>query len=303
MRIHFRRVKDALSLPAHFLMKTSSALPETFQETAFAVLGLLLRSYYFVPRSHARRTLKNLCKVIGRSDPHAVYAELTANIVFAVQTFAKLYRDGAEAVAHQVRYAEGVQAKCGEVRDRYGSMFIVVPHCTGAVLSATLLGNTFPSTLLVRESKSLRRSEIMREYLARLGPELVFVRRASPTEVTRLILRAIRREQLIIGTTDLIRRQPDTVEVKVFGRRVWMPAWPARFSGRRNVPIAPVYPIILNGRIVVTMDEPYIEKDVQVATQRWATSFERSIRKYPADWPFMLEKRWSRVLAAAAAEV
>lgn len=302
MRIHFRRVKDVLSLPAHFFIKVSSSLPETFQESVVESLGILARGYYFAPRSHARKVVKDLCKVAGRSDPRAVYFGLVQRMVFAAHAFGRLFRAGvAEAVADIVRYDEGVRSKCDEIRDRYGSAIVVVPHCAGSVLSATLVSRTFPSVLLVRESKSRRRSEIMTEYLGKLGPELLFVRRASPASVARRILGAIRQHKFIIGTTDLIRRQPDTIEVEMFGRPVPLPAWPARFAARRKVPIAPVYPRISNGCIIVTMDEPIVVKDMREATQRWASCFERKIRKYPTDWPFMLEKRWACVLADAAA--
>jgi lauroyl/myristoyl acyltransferase len=81
---------------------------------------------------------------------------------------------------------------------------------------------------------------------------------------------------------------------------VSLPAWPARFSARRKIPILPGYIRVSGGRIVLSCDEPYIEPDTVVATQRWAAYFEKSIRESPADWVFMLDKHWSRVIAKAA---
>ncbi|MGB5891419.1 MAG: hypothetical protein WBH75_15790, partial [Thermoanaerobaculia bacterium] len=63
----------------------------------------------------------------------------------------------------------------------------------------------------------------------------------------------------------------------------------------------PLYVRVENERILMSVDEPFDEKDLVASTQRWASSFERSIRAYPADWVFMFDKHWSRIIAAAAA--
>ena len=119
--------------------------------------------------------------------------------------------------------------------------------------------------------------------------------------MARAILRALHEKKFVIGTTDLARNGPDTVEVKFFGQAVPLPAWPARFSARRKIPILPGYIRVSGGRIVLSCDEPYIEQDAVAATQRWAAYFEKSIRESPADWVFMLDKHWSSVIAKAAA--
>lgn len=146
----------------------------------------------------------------------------------------------------------------------------------------------------------MRRQLLMRRYFDKLGPELLYVRHTEPSVVARGILRALHEKKFVIGTTDLTRNGADTVEVKFFGQPVPLPAWPARFSARRKIPILPGYIRISGGRIVLSCDEPYIEPDTVAATQRWAAYFEKSIREAPADWPFMLDKRWSGVIAKAA---
>ena len=40
-----------------------------------------------------------------------------------------------------------------------------------------------------------------------------------------------------------------------------------------------------------------------MSPHRWANFFEQSIREHPADWVFMFDKRWSKIIAAAAAEL
>ena len=76
-----------------------------------------------------------------------------------------------------------------------------------------------------------------------------------------------------------------------------------RLATKSDVPILPLYIRVEGERILMSVDEPFREKDLVESTQRWAKSFEQSIREHPADWVFMFDRRWSRIIAAAAAEL
>ena len=302
MRIRFRMVKDIAIVPLHAMLKLSLLMPGWAFNIITATLGMAGKAYYFVPGSHVRRTTGNLCRVIGRSDPRAVYLQLVDNVVYAARAFGWLMRSGPDAVAEMTSLDEASLAGCREAWEKAGAAIFVAPHCAGSVLSAVRFGREFPTVLLLRESKSQRRGRIMRKYLEKLGPELLFIRRADPASIARGILRGFRGRKFIVGATDMLRRQPGTIEATVFGQRVHLPDWPARFAARSKVPIVPAYIRTVGGRMEVLLGEPFFESDVSAATQRWANFFEKNIREFPADWPFMFEKRWSRVLAAAAAE-
>jgi len=302
MRIHFRRVKDVSIVPLHAFLRLSLHLPAWVLHAFAGGLGLMGRAYCLVPANHICRTVDDLCRVIGRSDGRAVRRQFMDNVVDAIQAYGRFVRSGPDALAEATFFDEPSLKRCRRAWERCGGAICVVPHCVGSVLSAVRFGREFPSLLLVRESRSERRSRIMQWYFERLGPEMLYVRRASPTAVTRSILKAFREGKFIVGTTDLARRRPDTIEVEMFGQRVSLPDWPARFAARRKVPIVPGYTRMVDGRIMMILGEPYRAKDPIIATQRWASFFEAQIRKSPADWLFMLEKRWSRLLAAAAAE-
>ena len=301
MRIRFRRVKDVAVHPAHWLIRAGRLLPERLQPLYFKSFGILGKACYFTPCSHARRTVGNFCRVTGRSDPRRIYFQIVDNLLFAASGFGRLMFDGTDAVAEMVTFDEAGAARLEAARAQYGAAILVVPHCAGSVLSAAGFARRFPTLVLVRESRSPRRARLLRRYFEKLGSELLFVRRADPAIVARTILRALHEKKFVIGTTDLAKNAPDTVEVKFFGQGVPLPAWPARFSARRKIPIIPAYIRLSGGRIVASCDEPYIEQDVAVATQRWAAYFEKSIRESPADWVFMLDKHWSSVIAKAAA--
>ena len=300
MRIRFRRVKDVTIRPAHWLVRAGTLLPEWLQRPYFKSFGLLGKAYYFTPYNHARRTVRNFCRMTGRSDSQQVYFQIVDNILFAASAFGRLMSDGTDAVAELVTFDEPSVARTEAVRAKYGAGIMLVPHCAASVLAAAGFGRRFPTLVLVRESRSMSRQLLMRRYFDKLGPELLFVRHTDPAVVARAILRALHEKKFVIGTTDLARETADTVKVEFFGQTVPLPGWPARFSARRKIPILPGYVRVSGGRIVLSCDEPYIEPDTVVATQRWAAYFEKSIRESPADWVFMLDKHWSSVIAKAA---
>jgi lauroyl/myristoyl acyltransferase len=300
MRIRFRRIKDVAIRPAHWAIRAGGLLPEWAQIPYYKSFRLLGKAYYFTPYSHARRTVGNFCRATGRSDSREIYFQLVDNLLFAAAGFGRLLSDGTDAVAETVTFDDASAARMEAVRAKHGACIMPVPHCAGSVLSAAGFAKRFPMLVLVRESRSMSRNLLMRQYLEKLGAELLFVRHTAPTVVARTILRALHDKKFVIGATDTSRNGPDTVEVKFFGRTVSMPAWPARFSARRKIPILPGFIRITGGRMVLCCDEPYIEPDAVVATQRWAAYFEKSIRESPADWFFMLDKRWSNLIAQAA---
>lgn len=299
MRIRFRRVKDIVTVPVDRFIRATAAWPR-LQRTTFGALGLLMKAGYFVPGSHLRRTTRDFCRATGQANPRAICFGLIDNGMRAIATFGRLHRSGAEAIAEQVTLDDACIARIEKARAQFGTVIVVVPHCAGSVLSAAGIGRRYPTVVLVRESKSPHRSAILRQYFDKLGTDLFFVRRTDPTVVARGILRALHDRKLVVGTTDLLRKTDDTVEATMFGRRVTLPAWPARFSARRKVPILPAYIRMEQGRIVLVSGEAYIDDDLTAATQRWADFFERNIRQSPTDWMFMFDKRWSQVLANAA---
>ena len=298
--MHFRQIKDAAAAPMDWLVR-QAPLPLT--KAVLGGMGLAARLSYRLPGNHVRRTLENFCVLTGRDDTARLFAEFRRNILCAVSLFVRLAREGADSVAERIVFDEDSLRRARGVQEKYTCGIFVAPHCAGSVLSATRFGREFPSVVLVREPKSEQRANTLRPYFEKLGPEIFYVRRSAPASIARGILRALHEKKFIIGTTDLARKTADTVPVTVFGQEVNMPAWPARFSARRNVPIIPSYIRMREGGTVVMCGEPYIEKDLTASTQRWASYFEENFRRFPSDWVFMFDKRWSRIIGEAAKRV
>ena len=75
------------------------------------------------------------------------------------------------------------------------------------------------------------------------------------------------------------------------------------FAGKAKVPTLPCYVVIHDGVIQARFGEPLIERDVEVAAAHYAQFLESEILRDPSSWAFMLDKRWRKILAAAAERV
>ena len=53
-------------------------------------------------------------------------------------------------------------------------------------------------------------------------------------------------------------------------------------------------------RIVLHLGQPATGSDVVAATRDWISQMEVLLRRYPTDWAFMFDRRWSKLLATAA---
>lgn len=300
MKMHFRSVKNSVASPLHRFGYLLAGLPPSVGRAVMGSIGALARAAYFLPDSHLRRTVENFCRVAGRSDPWPVFSRMIGNIEEAALHFVGLYRYGRSELLAQTVIDPAVEAELGRLTAEKRGVIITVPHCAGALLSSARLSTGWPTVLLVREPKDPGRCRLMLEYLQKLGPEFILARNTPPAQVIRNIVRALRQGKVVVGTTDLVKADADTVQTLAFEQPIQSPGWPARLSARLGAPILPGYIHMDGNKITLFSDEGYLDEDIERSTQRWVSSFEKHFRKYPSDWAFMLDKNWARVLAAAA---
>ena len=298
--MHFRSVKDAITLPLHRFGFLLAGLPEWVSRATLAGLGVVGKASYFLPGSYIRRTVGNFSRAVGRSDSWSVYSRMVDNLQEVAFHYSKLYRYGRSTLLAQTVIGPSLEAEHRRLGNGGNGLILLVPHCAGAVLSSAGLHAFAPTALLVREPRSPARCELMMEYLQKLGPKFILSRTVPPATVMRNIVRSLRDREVVVGTTDVVTQGADTVETRVFGQRIHSPAWPARISARFGAPIVPGFIHMEQRQFRLIADEGYLEPDIQKSTQRWVSSFEKRFREYPADWVFMLDKHWARVLAAAA---
>jgi lauroyl/myristoyl acyltransferase len=298
--MHFRPIKDVVAVPLHRLACTVAGLPPGAGRGVMGGVGALARAAYFVPGSYVRRTVADFCAATGRSDPWPIYSRMVSNLEQVALHYGVLYRYGRERLLAQTVIGKSLATQYQDLANREGGLIFLVPHCVGSVLSSAGLSTFCPTVLLVREPRAPVRRQLMLEYLDKLGPEIILSRNATPASVTRNIVRALHGRKVIVGTTDVIHPGSDTVETRAFGQPIHSPTWPARISDRLGAPIVPGFIHMEGNEIRMIAGEAYLDSDIQKSTQRWVSNFEGWFRQYPSDWVFMLDKRWARVLAAAA---
>jgi lauroyl/myristoyl acyltransferase len=299
--MHYRPFKDAIALPLHRFGNLIARLPQNFSRAILASIGGLAKAGYFVPGSPIPRSVGNFCRAAGRSDPWPVYSQMVRNVQHAALHYATVFRFGRSKLLSQTVIDPSWATEYQRLSGGNRSLMILVPHCVGAVLSSAGLSNFCPTTLLLREPRSPARCQLMLEYVQKLGPKYILSRNTPPATVMRNIVRALREGQVIVGTTDVVTRGPDTVETQAFGQRIHSPAWPARIGARFGVPIVPGFIRMDGPQITLLAAEGYHEEDIEKSTQRWISNFEHWFRRYPSDWAFMLDKHWGRVFSGASA--
>ncbi len=299
--MHGRAVKNVIAQPLHRFGFLLAGLPRRIGLTFIGCLGALGKAGYFVPASPVRRVFENFCRATGRTDPWPIYSRMVGNLEQVGLHYARLYRHGRSELLGQSIIDPTLEREYERLGKGRQGFLLLVPHCAGAVLGSARLSTFCPTVLLVREPRDPARCELMLEYLRKLGPEFILVRNVAPASVMRSIIRALRENKVVVGTTDLVKAESDTMETQAFGQPIHSPAWPSRISARLGTPIVPAYIHMDGPQIRIMADESYVEADIAQSTQRWLSSFERRFRQYPSDWVFMMDKRWARVLAAAAA--
>jgi lauroyl/myristoyl acyltransferase len=298
--MHFRPVKDRLARPLHMFVAAVAAMPDGLGRGVMGGIGALARAAYFLPGSHVRRAVGDFCRATGRSDPWAIYSRMVANFQQTALYYGELHRRGPARLIEQTVIDDTLAAQCEPVRQGRHGLILLIPHCVAAVLCGAGISAYAPTALLVRESRSPSRRRLMMSYLEKLGPEVIPSRDVAPSRVARDVMRALGKRKIVVGTTDLIRQEPDSIEARAFGQPVSFPTWPVRFANRYDVPIVASFAHMEGRRVRMLAAEGFRESDLQKSTQRWVTSFEHWFRQYPEDWAFLLDKRWARVLSAAA---
>jgi lauroyl/myristoyl acyltransferase len=297
--MHFRSIKDVIALPLHWI----AGMPDWAGRLMVGAFGAPARMAYFAPRSYVRRTVSDFCRATGRTDPWRVYSKMVGNLEQAALHYSILNRRGRSTLLAQSVIDESLVTQYDRLSHREGGLIFLVPHCAASVLGSAALSTFCPAVLLIREPRSPVRHQLMMRYLQKLGPEIIPSRNVPTTTVMRNIVHSLRDQKVLVGTTDAIGPQSDSVEARAFGQPIYCPAWPAKIGARLDIPIVPGF-IHLEGRqIRMLADEGYREADIQKSTQRWVSSFERFFRRYPSDWVFMLDKHWARVFANASRQV
>jgi hypothetical protein len=233
-------------------------------------------------------------------DPRKLRRRFVDAIHFVFDQAIRLHHEGPEAVLGAVRVLPGTRESLAWMLRERGAGMIAVPHNPGAVLASMNLSREAPVVLISKNSPSPERTRIALDFYERMGVKVLMVRGGNPYEVSRACLRALKDGNVLVATLDSISREKNRAVVEFLGEPVGFPTWAARIAAHARVPICPAWVGFDGRRLTIELGEGEIATETEAAVRRYAAWFESRVLRDPASWSFLADRRWRRVLEAAA---
>ena len=306
--LNFKQFKDriwgAYSLGASSL----AAAPAPIGRAGFAAFARLLWLAYAAPGSPLRRTMAAFSETIGAGPPRRIFGGYARGFTRGLYLMERL-RGGHEAEIDALLDIPE-RDRLADLASERGAL-LVMAHAHGSLPMVRALGRHFPVLMVVKTTKDGARSESQHVYYGRMGCEILDVRRTGDASVARAVLKSLREGRIVVGTGDLIQKPPpldapidrerDAVRAEAFGQPIGAPGWPARFALKAGAPLLPVMVEETGSRLVLHLGPVAEGKDVVTVTRDWFAGLEAMLRRYPSDWTFVFDRRWSQLLERAAA--
>ena len=296
-----QRIKELLQPLLYWFLREApiaiALLPFRF------IIGVARGSYWY-KGNPLRRSCEDICRLAMpagyRHEPKEIYHRYLANVLATARAYHELLRSGAQGVLAKVD-AEGVRHAMREEPLQGGGAFILFgAHNLAAIHGSVALAGSMPLLIVIRNSKTIRRTRLALDLLERIHARILMVRGGNPFEVARAMFSALDDGQVLAATVDNV--DPGFgVEAKIFGVNVEFAPWAARIAARRRVPVVPVYFHSLDDGARVVFGEPLVTGDPVAAIQHYVSFFEKSILEDPASWIYLVDRKWCRVLRMAAA--
>jgi len=196
-----------------------------------------------------------------------------------------------------------------EARARGKGVLLAAAHFFCHEMGAAAINLRHPIVALVRESKDHARQEIKDRWYRATGMEVVRrSRQASLMSDTLAYLRVLRTNKVLAITPDLPMPDDKGVPVCILGRDVVLPSGLIALSLRSGAPLVPCWGEWLPDRQgrphegLIRFDAPLEfasagnrEAIIHTGVQEYAGRFEDYLRRFPENWMFWLDKRWTRV--------
>jgi lauroyl/myristoyl acyltransferase len=298
-----QRIKELLQPLLYWFLQNA---PAAIALLPFCFITGVARSFYWYTGNPLRRSCEDICSIARsagyRHEPKEIYRRYLANVLSTARAYHKLLRSGAQGVLAQVDAGDVRRALLEEPLKGSGAFILFGAHNLAAIYGSVALAQSMPLLIVIRNSKTIRRTRLALDLLERLNARILMVRGGNPFEVARAMFSALDDNQVLAATVDNV--DPGFgVEAKIFGVNVEFAPWAARIAAKRQVPVVPVYFHSLDDGARVVFGEPLVTGDAAVAIQHYVSFFEKSILADPASWIYLVDRKWCRVLRIAAATV
>lgn len=270
-------------------------------------VGAMIRGFrwsWLWPGHPGRIACQDVARLAAREgivhEPRAIYDRLLDQFHQMGLAFLAMRRGRSDATLEQAAFTADDQARIEGLLKQYGGLVLAVPHNVGAVAASIALSSVVPTLVVAKGQKNPKRQALTREFFAQTGVDVMMVRDAQAVALARACLRALKDGRVVVATLDLLYRKPNRVPVRMFGEEVGLAPWAHRFAVQRQVPLLPCYIRIDAGRLHVEWGEPLVSDSAEALVEHYARFLEGWVLRDPGSWGFLMDKRWRRVLRAAA---
>jgi KDO2-lipid IV(A) lauroyltransferase len=175
-----------------------------------------------------------------------------------------------------------------------GVIFLTLHVGNGDFAVAALSRRGYPVQLISKEFKSRWLNDLWFGMRKKHGTHFI-----SPEKSSFEILRALRRNEIVVFVLDQFMGPPIGVRTKFFGKETGTAAGLALMALRTKAPVVPCYTYRKPDGRHVAVFEPAIplsvdgltEQNIAVMTQIYTDKIEEIIRKHPDQWMW-IHRRW-----------
>jgi KDO2-lipid IV(A) lauroyltransferase len=178
-----------------------------------------------------------------------------------------------------------------------GVLFLAAHIGNGDVASAMLSLSGLPIHLISKQFRSKWLNDAWFNIRGRLGTRFI-----APENSSFEVLRALRKNEIVVFVLDQFMGPPVGVETTFFGHRTGTAAGLATIASRTGSPVIPVNTYRRpDGRHVISFGDeiPFIstegqernQRDIQVMTQAYTDKIEEIVRQHPEQWMW-IHRRW-----------
>jgi lauroyl/myristoyl acyltransferase len=295
-----QRIKELLQPVLYGFLRNA---PVAIALLPFRLIVGIARGFYWCRRNPLRRSCEDICKVARaagyRHEPKEIYRRYLANVIATARAYHTLLRSESQVVLDLVDASDVQRAQGANPLNDGKAYILFCAHNLAAIYGSVALAASMPLLIIIRNSKTIRRTQLALDVLERLHARILMVRGGNPFEISRAMFSALDDNQVLAATVDNV--DPGFgAAVKIFGVEVEFAPWAARIAAKRRVPVVPVYFHSLREGARVAFGEPLVTGDPVAAIRHYVSFFEKCILQDPASWIYLVDRKWCRVLRQAA---
>ena len=229
-----------------------------------------------------------------------IYRRFLAEFRTVLEMALRIRRNGLDDVLPMMRMAPGREALLREAAETHGGVIFAAPHNPGAIMSSPAVARAGRLLLISKNPASVERTKMALGAYEALRMTVLMVRAGNPTKLTRTCLRELKKGTIVVATVDRPDRSDSRVVLPMFGQPVGLAPWAARIAVHAKVPIVPTFIRTDRSGVCVHTGDARVFEDPIEGMRYYTGYFEEQILADPSSWSFLADKRWRRILRAAA---